>query len=763
MASQNGNGKQGGVAFADALRGFFGRPMNGIAPGEITLGHTPTPPSPANEPRPQLGVSFGQTGRANYWGLPQWDELNPKLIGPTGQYMFDEMYRTDPDIRRLVLMISSPVQAGSWTLNPFGGDDATDQDREIADTIWWALNQFMRPSFTQHLSEALPLMIRAGYAPFEQIWTTTVYKGRTLTVPKTLQVRLPRSVWRWWQDDLGEMTHIGQIIPSKPDIIIPAGNLVYYRLGGEGDNWMGVSLLRSAYKPWMYKDKLERIDAIGQERKAVGVPIIYPPNNSDPKTRAQVETIFATLHLNEAGYVLMPGPKAGSQGANGNPGEEWLVDVIKFDSSSGESIQASLTYHQLGIAGSFLGDFMQLGHHQVGARATADIQMDPFLTAVDAFAQIGPLPPLNALVDRIRLLNWPDADGSPVLSVNLTDAASLSEISAYVQLLISAGAMQADPELEDWLRERADLPPANADVRSLKEAASEAALKASALQANGPQMNPVLQSPETIAPEAKPSELPSGRKPAGDPTTAPAFPGKGPASPKKLDRWHDAVLSQDKLRAAFDSARTGIETAALPAASRLAEQIASGRAHPAQPDTGELADAIQGEYERLYRVGHQTVVDELAKQQKQLDVASVLGAVGARFGRARVRAENSAVAIANAISAKVAQVNVAGVRDAGVAASQAAAGQLHLEALSNASPQIGDGRYDAAVANGAVAGVYTSVLDDNTCDDCEAADTGDVQELNDLPDCPNPDCQGGDRCRCMIVYLMSDDPSAGGG
>ena len=50
-------------------------------------------------------------------------------------------------------------------------------------------------------------------------------------------------------------------------------------------------------------------------------------------------------------------------------------------------------------------DFMALGQHQVGARATAEIQEDPYLAAVEA-VKIQVLPSLNKLVERIVEVNW---------------------------------------------------------------------------------------------------------------------------------------------------------------------------------------------------------------------------------------------------------------------------------------------------------------------------------------------------------------------
>ena len=341
---------------SDPARNSSGQPAS---PLDTMVGHTLPEPAIADMPMPRAGAfPLGQSGRANFYGLPQPDELNPELIGTTGLRRFNEMYRSDAHLRRLVLAAWSPVVAGTWTLEPFGGDDATDQDRQIAEDIWWMLTQWMTPNFFEHLYQVGPLLLRSGFCPCEQIWATVKRNGKTLLGPRKLDIRLPISIWRWWQDDFGELTHIGQILPSRADVIIPATELVYYRLGAEGDNWAGVSLLRNCYKNAVLKDRLERIDSIGQERKAVGVPIIYPPTSASPQVKAQVERLVASMHTSEVAYLMMPGPKAGSQGSNGVPQEEWLIDVIKFDSSSGEGIMNSIAYHQQAIAASFLPTFL---------------------------------------------------------------------------------------------------------------------------------------------------------------------------------------------------------------------------------------------------------------------------------------------------------------------------------------------------------------------------------------------------------------------
>src|SRR5581483_11092266 len=119
---------------------------------------------------------------------------------------------------------------------------------------------------------ALPVAIRSGFCPFEQVWEAADYEGRTLLAPATLGLRLPRTILRFNQDG-EELEGLTQQTIERGTVELPASDLVYYRFGAEGDNWEGISLLRAAYKPWLIKEKLEKIDAIKQERQATGVPV----------------------------------------------------------------------------------------------------------------------------------------------------------------------------------------------------------------------------------------------------------------------------------------------------------------------------------------------------------------------------------------------------------------------------------------------------------------------------------------------------------
>lgn len=758
------------MGILDQLRGFAGLLPNADFSSTTDPATIDSKPGRINE------TPYGRSGRINFGGFVQWDEVNPQLIGTAGLKKYDEMYREDPDIRRAILATWSPVVAATWTIEPHGADEATDKDREAAALCTWAVYQNMKPNWIGHLATLGPLLLRSGFCPFETVWMTEQWKGKTVTVPRKLDLRLPRSCFRFFQDAFGDLTGIEQIlVGSAPNVLIPAEELMFYRLQAEGDNWQGTSLLRQAYKPWYYKTHFERLDAIGQERKAVGVPVVYPPENASDETKTEMEAILANLHVNDVGYIMAPGPKAGTGTTAASDG--WIIEVIKFDSSSGDTIQASISGQKQAIASAFLTDFLELGHHQVGARATASIQLDPFLTAVEAIGEeiVGPG---DELLARIANLNISGLEGPPKWKFSLSDTASLTEISTYAAALIAAGSMQADPALEDYFRERADFPAADPEVRADAKKRRELEAKKQEEVLKQPLADPNAAPPGGGTPEGDPNQAPK-EKPGGSPPKQKGTPG-GPGAPagsppkrRSLEaedaNWWEKHISSGDLVGALDTARESMQRAATPAATKLArEQAARGKAGRTLSTTPpkELTSALHGEFSRLHGIGRETVKKELGKQRDALGLTPTQGptelaqADGMAKRRAKVGAQNVSQAIARAVERAV----ISGKTDALVvqrAAEQAAQQTLRLEAVANTPEVLNEGRRAAATEEGAVGGIYTSVLDTTTCDNCQIADDGVVREVDDPAlETPNPLCDGGERCRCMVVWTMSDDPAA---
>lgn len=123
-----------------------------------------------------------------------------------------------------------------------------------------------------------------------------------------------------------------------------------------------------------------------------------------------------------------------------------------------------------------------------------------------------------------------------------------------------------------------------------------------------------------------------------------------------------------------------------------------------------------------------------------------------------------AEAVAHAIHQAIARARLQGVtgsRRLRQVGEQAGQGALRIAASSHTGGAINAGRQAAAQAAGdeILGARYTAILDKNTCGPCAEADDGVLRALDDplLKPAPNPDCEGGDRCRCIWVYQLRSE------
>lgn len=711
----------------------------------------------------------GNSGRGHVDGYLQLEELNTDLTFPRGLQVFDQMYRTDPDVRKNVWMLVNLLAGATWTVEPYGGDEAEDRDRDAARFVEWALFQNMRPGFKGHLSQALPVLFRSGFAPFEHVWETTEWNGRQVIAPKTLGLRLPRTIFRFEQEH-DQLTRIHQQLLDG-SVIYPAEDLLYYRIGAEGDNWEGAPLVRAAYKPWFIKEKIEKLDAIKIEREAVGLPVCYPPQNANQEQKDLMEDIMANMRAGEQGFVMMPGPKADLMESEQAQANGWTLEVIGSDQSATADTKPSLDYHSDKIAAALLAEFMRLGQGSApgGARATADVQQNPFLQAAEAVSGEIESVVNDQLVARMVGLNF-EVEEPPRLTMSLVDSTTLEQLAGYVAKLVEKGVLHPDNDLEDFLRDRADLPVADPETRKDRE--ERAKVAAEALQKGG-------ERPEKgVTPTNSPSDAPV-------PSTVPETPeNKGadkdddpiPEPPKwgrELKDW-EALMSLEEIDHALSQAQEQIQkacgTAALTYAAQSADAALDGRKKQPKP-ARDLTDQFTAELQRLYRTGQATVEDELDRQREYpLSAPAVSLADKESMRNLGNRAALAADSIFGRIWQQAVRAALIGSDRAEVQrlSEREAMAALKAEAQNHASSAVNLGRDDSAEAHAKeIRGArYTSILDTRRCDMCALADDDVLRPLNDpvrlsrKP--PNKDCAGGGRCRCMEFYELNDEAGGGG-
>jgi hypothetical protein len=735
----------------------------------------PAQPAPPMSPR-------GSSGRVHTDGFIAPDEVNLALVGQLGLEKFDEMFRTDADCRRALMMIVVALAAGTWTVEPFEpeneDEDPTDEDLKVAAFTEWALFKHMAPDFISHIWEMLRVCLRSGFAPFEEIWHVSEWDGRPVLTPRTLDLRLPRTIQRWMQDG-PDLVAIEQLQAFGGLVTLKARDILYYRLGAEGDNWEGESLLRPAYKHWKIKSAIELVQAIGIERTAIGVPTGYPPMSASATDLEAFEDFLSTIRANEATYFLAPGPRA-DHASTQNGTEGWFWEFVTPASQVGSSAdtEAALNYHTGKIDAVVLAEFMRLGQQGEGARATADVQQNPFLALAEGLVHLLVEAPVNGgLIPRLVGLNF-DTDRFPKVSCSLIDSTSLAELGTYVSVLVDKGAIRVEPTLEAHLRDLADLPEADEAAIAEREAADQeredAMLKQTAdLKAAAAPPGGGMQGTGGARPSAKVTPKAGAKTPPKPAAKKKLDAGDEPMTLGRSDRplrdW-ERPMSLDRIEATIDEAQARMEQAAGAAARALAVSMSHGIK---RANSSELEAAVLDVLCSLFATGRATVIEELQRQRFvahgwMLEVNGLDDMPPDErhtlVDRAKAIADTVRASVTAAVAGSALQ---RGADEATVqgAAEQAAVGALRSQAQIHASSALNAGRtVEADVHAEEIAGArYTSILDGRRCSGCARADDDVLRSLDDpvrlahVP--PNPDCEGGGRCRCMEAFVLREEES----
>jgi len=146
----------------------------------------------------------------------------------------------------------------------------------------------MEHSWMDFIVEALSMFIY-GWA-----WHEIVYKVRNSKNSKypdgrigwaKLPIRSQNS-WNGWvydendPDNLIGMEQLDSNAMNKV-VVIPYEKSLLFRTKSYRNSPEGVSLLRTAYRSWIFKKRIEEIEGIGIERDLAGLPVINVPEDID--------------------------------------------------------------------------------------------------------------------------------------------------------------------------------------------------------------------------------------------------------------------------------------------------------------------------------------------------------------------------------------------------------------------------------------------------------------------------------------------------
>jgi hypothetical protein len=268
-------------------------------------------------------------------------------------------------------------------------------------------------------------------------------------VLKKMAPRHPLDIVDWHFDEHGGpaavevFSGLGRMNPMMPidggaTVPIPIDKLAIFSFDSEGGDLRGISVLRSAYKHWFFRENLYKIDAIQKERHGIGIPVIKLPAGFTTRDRELAHELGANLRTNEKAHVVLP--------------PNWELSFAKLEGQPVAPLE-SAEHHMKMIYQNVLAQAIVMG-----TSGQAKEGMELFYKSTRYIADIVRGVMNKYVFPKLVLANW-DVDEFPELKVRrLGDTQEARTVSFAVRNLVGAGVIVPDQRLEEWAREMVDAP-----------------------------------------------------------------------------------------------------------------------------------------------------------------------------------------------------------------------------------------------------------------------------------------------------------------
>lgn len=414
-------------------------------------------------PESEKGYSVG--------GSSFWTELDeeetPELQWPRNISVYDRMRRQDGQVISVLRAMTLPIRRTTWRIDPDGArDEVARQVAEdmglplVGDTTKTLGRTRDRFSWPEHLRHSL-LMLSFGHSVFEQIYRIDDTGMARL---RKLAWRPPKTIARVEVAPDGGLVAIYQHGTSNAgdsDNKMEVNRLVVYVNDREGGNWLGQSLLRPAYKYWLLKDRMLRVQSQTVERNGMGIPVytaapVHESITGEARIKQEQDQISAGLTIAKG---LRSGESAGASNPNGAK-----LDISGVTGTLPDA-DAPIRYYDEQIARSVLAHFLNLGT-ATGSWALGSTFEDFFTLSLQTVAlQIADTTNQHVIEDMVDH-NWGPNEKAPRLVFDEIGSKHPATAES-IKSLIDCGALTADADLEAHLRLMYGLP--NADESTARE------------------------------------------------------------------------------------------------------------------------------------------------------------------------------------------------------------------------------------------------------------------------------------------------------
>lgn len=410
-------------------------------------------------------LRYGSTGTGNIF----FEEFLSELRGIKGVHAYTEMADNDATIGAILYAIEMLMRQCEFHVEP-AGESA--KDKEAAEFVESCMNDMER-TWTETLSEILSFLTY-GWSYHEIVYKRRIGKTSSpvtnskysdgLVGWRKLPIRSQDTLYGWdYKDDSDDLIGMTQSPPPNfPRLFIPLEKALHFRTRSRKDNPEGRSILRTAYRAYYFKKRIEEIEGYGIERDLAGFPVLYSPADMNiwdfddeeiVQAYARAEQIVSSIRRDAREGLVLPGGY--------EQGTGWKLELVTSGSRRQFDTNAIIDRYDKRIATSVLADFIMMGQQAVGSFALADSKTRIFALAVGTYLDVVCEVFNNQAIPRLIDINGDHFKGItdyPKMVHGDIEEPDLEQFAAFIEAMVGTGALIPDEGLEAEIRRVGHLP-----------------------------------------------------------------------------------------------------------------------------------------------------------------------------------------------------------------------------------------------------------------------------------------------------------------
>lgn len=395
-------------------------------------------------------AELGGSGTTVYDGVVYDVEYNSDFnteYNGNGLTIIDRMRKSDPVVRASLRIVKLGILQAEWYIESASDDP---RDEEIKEFVSDAIFEKMSRSWDETLSDMLTYL-DFGFYVGEKVYK--IEDGKVYI--DKIAFRTQKSIVKFETSD--NKWGIEQMLMGRKEgkgkmerVSIPGEKMILLTNEQEGDNYRGVSLLRAAYKPFFYKENYEKIDAIGFERQAVGVPVFTMPKSPKANDVDKAKEIGENLRANEKAYVVLP--------------SGWTLEILNMKAGTVRTADDAIKRFDRAILMNVLAQFMELGSGSTGSKALSNDHSTIFYRSLQYSGDLVASAVNTGVIKELVDLNYDNVKKYPKLRVTGIEDIDAEVFMEAVTSGVDSNVLTSDDDLEDFVRKQIRLPKRSKDA-----------------------------------------------------------------------------------------------------------------------------------------------------------------------------------------------------------------------------------------------------------------------------------------------------------